>query len=506
MPPLDVLPNEIAVFTRDEWIEKYKRSYRLRDPGADMRDGTQPANDAAAIADQLQIMSQSARQIAQAIPLATQTLAQLKQTAAEIGIDGLFPSVGSSGFVTINAPVGTTIFAGDELVDDSGAELRYQCITTGTYDSTTPVPISAIDVGPSTDLGAGAPLQWSSPRPGCASLCTVLGQPDGSGLSGGREEESADEFRQRNSDAKANPPAAGNDAEYQKLVENSRRHGVPAQKCFSYPGAIGSGTVGICFTLKPTRLGSDRIPNTVQTGIVRDFVEGQMPGDDGYCEMQLVAQPIDIVLDVAWADGAKGWVDAVPWPPRYPLGDIPAPIVVVSVASPIGFSLDCANGDRAGAVAPVAGLTIGFLNRNTGKFARKKIATVTGTGPWAIVVDTTNVASDTSYSPEIDQRCCPWSDSLDLLVPPILKYFATLGPGEQQATFFDPGLRQRRNPASPKYWPSVIGNRLAGDILKETFIQDAVIREGLGVTTVVGVPGAVAHLIELQYVTAFPLS
>ncbi|HEY3254602.1 MAG TPA: baseplate J/gp47 family protein [Polyangiaceae bacterium] len=503
--PLDVLPDQLDVFTRDEWIEKYKRSYRLRDPGADMRDGTQPANDAAAISDQLQILSQNARQIAQSIPLSTQTLAQLEQTAEELGVPAQFPAVGSSGYVTIDAPTGTTIYSGDELRDEAGSGLTFQCIITDNYSSAKPVPVVAIDVGPATNLEAETQLQWSAPRPGCSSLCKVLRQPDGSGLSGGREEESRDEFASRISDALANPAVAGNDAAYQRAVESSKTHGVSVEKCFTTPCCLGPGTIGVCFTLKPAQLGADRIPNPVLSATVRDSVVGAFPADDGYCEVQLIAQNTDIVLDVDWADGAKGWVDAVTWPPRYaPLGT-PGAISAFS-ATPTSFTLVCLNGNYTGVVQPAVGQTIAFLNRSTGKFARKKIASFTGTGPWVVTVDITNSASDTSYAPIDSQRCCPWSDSLDLLVAPIKKYFDTLGPGEQQATFSDPGLRQRRNPASPKYWPNVIGNRLAGDILKESFIQDAVIREGLGTSTFTGVPGALAYLIQLQFITAFPLT
>lgn len=504
--PLDVLPDELAVFTRDEWIAKYKRSYRLRDPGADMRDGTQPSNDAAAIGDQLQILSQNARQIAQSIPLSTCTLPQLEQRAEELGIPGQCPSIGSSGYVAINAPTGTTIFSGDELTEDSGSGLKFQCIVTSTYSTTTPVPVAAIDVGPATSLDAGTAMQWSSPRPGCAPLCTVLEQADGAGLSGGRDEESRDEFAQRISDALANPAAAGNDATYQRLVESSKAHGVSVEKCFTTPCCIGPGTTGVTFTMKPARLGSSRIATSVQSGIVRDFTAGQTPADDGYCEVQLVAQPEDIVLDVTWADGATSWVDSVPWPPRYDPAGTPSAVICTAATGPTGFTLECQTHVYTGVVQPVAGQVIAFLNRTTGKFSRKKIASFTGVGPWVITADTTNSASDVDYTPVDNQRCCPWSDSLDLLVSPVLKYFGTLGPGEQQSEFFDPGLRQKRNPVSPKYWPNHIGNRIAGDILKEAFIQDAVIREGLGVAAAVGVPGAVAYLIELRYITAFPLA
>lgn len=504
--PIDVLPNKLAVFGRDQWDEKYRRSYRLRDPDADMRDGTQPANDAGAMSDQLQILSYNAQQIGLSIPLSTCTIDQLAERAEEHGIPPRFPAIGSSGYVTINAPTGTTIFSGDELSDDDGLGLKFQCIRTDTYFSTTAVPIVAITTGPQSNQDPGAALHWNSPRAGCGPSVTVVEQPDGTGLSGGREEESRDEFEQRISDSLANPASAGNDAAYQRLIESSKAHGIPVQKAFTLPACLGPGTMGCAFLLKPARLGAQRRPNPVQSGQVRDYVIGQLPGDDGYCEVWVEAQPTDIVLDVNWADGAASWTDTIKWPPRYDPAGTPGAIGVTVATGASVFTLDCLNGLRTGVTQPSAGQTIAFLNRNTGKFSRKKILSFTGTGPWVVTVDTTNNSSDTSYTPVVGQRCCPWSDSLDLIVAPILRHFETLGPGEQQATFFDPGLKQKRNPAAPKYWPHAIGNRLAGDILKESFVQDAVIREGLGVSAAIGVPGELLYLIELQYITAFPLT
>src|SRR6478609_8785109 len=390
--PLDVLPDKVAVFDRDEWIEKYKRSYQLRDPGADMRDGTQPANDAGAIADQLQILSYNALQIAQSIPLSTQTLEQLEQTAQELGVPGQSPAVGSTGYVSINAPTGTKIYAGDELRDETGTGFSFQCIQTGTYSTTKPVPIAAIDVGPTTNLAAGTSLQWSAPRPGCSSLCTVLEQPDGSGLTGGGDEESRDDFAQRISDALANPAVAGNDAAYQRAVESSRTHGVAVEKCFTTPCCIGPGTTGIAFTIKTKRLGADRIPSPLLSATVRDAVRGQFPGDDGYCEVMLVAQPTGIVLDVDWADGAKSWADSITWPPRYlnAVSGFPGAIVVSGSATPTVFTLMSASSVYTGVPQPANGQTIAFFNRTTNKVERKKILSFTGTGPWVITVDTTN--------------------------------------------------------------------------------------------------------------------
>jgi hypothetical protein len=238
---------------------------------------------------------------------------------------------------------------------------------------------------------------------------------------------------------------------------------------------------------------------------VRDFVQGQFPADDGLFDCLLLAQPVSIVIRLTWSDGAAAWTDAVPWPPYYAFTATPAAMVVTSATSPVAFSVDCTVGNRAGAVAPQAGNNIAVYNAAAGAFEQKRILGVTGTGPWALTVDTTNGVSDTTYTPVVGQRVSPWSDSLNSLVPPVIAFLGTMGPGEQFFTFFDPGLRQRRSPPSPRFWPSVITSRLDSSILDLDAIADASIAEGLGQTTLVGAPGTVAYLIELGFLDAFPL-
>jgi hypothetical protein len=116
---------------------------------------------------------------------------------------------------------------------------------------------------------------------------------------------------------------------------------------------------------------------------------------------------------------------------------------------------------------PLAGQNIAFLDLPNLTFRRKKILAVTVINATTcdITVDTTSGLSDASYTPANGQPCCPWSDSLNSLITPVVNYFDTLGPGEQVASFFDPGLRQRRSPPSPQYWPSQINIRLLGGAL-----------------------------------------
>jgi uncharacterized phage protein gp47/JayE len=502
--PLVPVPTSIAVKSRDEFRDHYLRSYRLRDPAADTREGTQPWIDASSLADQLVVVSQGSKQASRRIPLSELSSEELDQRAKELGIPPRFGDLGAAGAVTIIASTsGTHIEAGDELTTE-GSQVTFRCTVTNDYDDGASVPIAGVDTGPLTNLPAGTKLVWSAPRPGCGPVATVAEQTDGSGTSGGRLSETDDELRQRISDTQADPAASGNAAGYIRLIENSLGHGVPVQKAFVYPAILGPGTMGVAFTLKPASTGASRIANPTQSAKVRDYVVGQLPEDDGYVELVTIEQPVDIVLDVKWTVGAASWKDAAPWPPRRETGA--GAIVVSAVTDSTHFTLATDDALYTGVADPVAGQTFALFNSATGLYSRKTIASVTGSGPWVIVCDTANGASDTSFTPVVGARACPWSDALDDLPAVVAEYFGSTGPGEMRATFFDPGNREKRQPFSPQRYPSVVSNRLVTSILDVPAVGDAIVREGLGVTATIGTPGAIVYLLELGELVAFPLS
>jgi uncharacterized phage protein gp47/JayE len=512
---LDVLPGVVIVKTRDQFLVQYLRSHQLRAPLASVDLDSEPYVTGSAIADVANILSQNAQAIGRSIPLASVSGKDLDALLKSLGLAPRYPETGSQGAVIPTTSLGGANIPATitECTDQTG-QIFYVTVT-GLYinpsglQGVANVPIAAKSTGPTTNLAAGTKLTWSAPPGGLVSTCIVVTQSDGSGLSGGRLGETDDEVRNRISDAYANPPAAGNDAAYQAAIELSQGHGVAVQKAFTYPAALGPGTTAFCFTLSPANPGSSRLPNSTQLQQVHDYIVGQFPGDDGLFACVLLAQNIDIVLQVTWADGAASWVDAVPWPPYCTTVATPSAFVVSAVTSPVAFSVDCISGLRAGAIAPQSGNNIAVYDPVAGTFRQKRILTSTPlggggtTGPWALTIDTTNGVSDTTFTPAINQRVCPWSDSLDALIPPVLEYFIGMGPGEQFSTFFDPGMRQKRNPPSPRFWPSVITSRLTADVLSLDAIEDAVVIEGLGQHTTVGTPGTTSYLIELSHLTAF---
>lgn len=501
--PLDVLPGELIAPTRSEWRTKYLRSFQLRNPLASVAEDTQPWVDASSLADVLVIQSENAKRSARGVLLAEATGARLDQRGAERGI-ARAQATSSSGFTRISASTtGTDLFLNDEFLQESTG-LVYLCTSERHYANGEDVPVTAKDKGPQTNLAPGAIL-LSPFRPGVFPSSTVVAQADGTGLSGGREVEDDDTYRSRIAADQANPAASGNEAEYAKRTQDAASHGVPVQKAFPYPALFGPGSICIAFTLQPAQSGASRRPNDAQIAAVENFVVGLEPGDDSPAYIKILAQPKVLSLKVRWAKAAKGWTDIVRWPPFIPVGSSPGFIHVLSATDATHFVLGTVVGGYSGIPLPQVGQTFGIFDLAAKRFRRKKILSTTGMGPWTIVCDATNNASDTSYKPTFGDRPCPWSESLDSVVAPMLAEFDGLGPGELVPTFYDEGRRQRRNPDPLESWPNEISDRALDGLFALSEVGNARFADDPTGAPVVGIPGISVNIFELQHLAVFPL-
>jgi len=527
MATLDNLPAKLVLPSRIQLHDKFLQWVLVRNPAEDTRAGSEPDQDAYVWADAGSLMLSNAAQIAGAITRANMVGAQLDAEADRLGTKRLGPG-GAGGAVSVVASSnGASLVAGDIITyPPSGA--KYKVTVTGTYSNGQPVPISGITTGPQTDLPAGSVLQWLTSRPGVVSSnATVVAQADGSGLSGGAGPEGDDALRARLDYIAANPPASGNDSEYQQSVVTT--FGLAMQQCFTVPAAMGPGTVAVTFTLRPGTPGANRIPSAGQLALTLAMLGGGMPASDGIYMCTIVPSPLTVVLKTIWAQGASGWADSTLFPLYHPASVNPGDRLVSAsanaggVLSALAFRLSSPSMTEV----PQIGQSVGFFDATNLKFRRKKILTVTtisGTA-YDITVDTTNGVSDTSYTQVSGQACSPWSDSLDSLVLPVVSYFDQLGPGEQFANFFDPGLRQKRSPPSPNFFPNQITNRLLGGstvpvaaqgvqqnqppvatLFTTRTLYDVELIEpsNLPFGTPVGVPGTSFNMLVLGNLTAFP--
>lgn len=497
---LEDLPGTLILPTRDAERDRWLRDYSFHDTTSQTAEGTQPFIEGSTMADFVMPIYFDVDTVGKAMD-PTQVAGALLKVQAEA--DGVFRplAVGGAGALLADCSAGgSNIFAGDECTSQG---LRFQCTRTRLYFTGDQIPIQGVDTGPNTNLRPGTVVSWSTPRPGCVQNQVVIAQTDGSGLTGGRDQATDEEYRQLWVQEKQNRAASGNDAEIQEQAEKTA--GVVLQKAFTYPGILAPSTTCIAITLKPDNAGSSRIPNPTQNALVLANVIGAMPADEGIYIATVIAQGVDVSFNVAWDQNAAGWSDVVLWPP-YKSASTQA-IVVQSASDPANFILKSYNADYTGLASPAAGQNLAFYDAPNATFRQKRILSVTGTGPWTIVCDTTNSVSDSSYTPAVSTRAMPWSDSLQELVSPLQTYFQSFGPGEQVAHFFDFGKRQKRQPQSPSKYPSVITNR-GLEITFEgiTSVFDISINEPtLPFYTTVGTPAVTCYLIELGQISAFPL-
>ncbi len=406
---------------------------------------------------------------------------------------------GGSGFVLASASTGGgTIFEGDEIKTTGG--LRFKCMATKLYTDGQYVPITGIDTGPSTNLAALTTMTWTFPRPGISPTATVVEQSDGSGLSGGRNQETDTQANERLAALRASPPASGNDADYQKAVQECP--GITVQQAFTYPCIRGPGTMGVTFTIRPGTPGANRIPNATQLAAVLAWLVGKFPADDGILMCSMIGVPVDIVYEVTWAPNAVSWADAAPWPP-YIAGDMIS-IDMAVTPTPVFFRLTTATTT----ITPKAGQSIAFYDQAAGVFRRKRIlsvAVIVADKSWDITCDIVNNASDLTYTPVDGQSPGPWSDSLQAVVTDTTTYFDTLGPGEQIDPIPDPSLRMRRTPRSPSTYANSITNRIVSPLFQLAAINDIeLLSPAVPETTPVGAPGVVSYLLQLGSIVVFP--
>lgn len=497
--PLDDLPGTLILPTRDDVRDQYLRDFRFRSPGAVTIEGTLEFADASTFADGMAPVYFDTKNIGDHVAGINKRGKALDIELVRSGTSRLL-KCGATGFVIVTTSAGGgTIFEGDEIKDSKSGQ-RYKCTATKLYLDQQYVPIIGVDTGPTTNLDAGRKLEWTFPRPGITPLSIVAEQTDGTGLSGGRNDETDDEANLRLQSLRANPPASGNDAQFQDAV--NKTPGIPIQQCFTYPCIIGGGSIGIAFTLRPGTPGANRIPNPTQMAAVQAYIQGLFPADDSILMITLVASAVDLVFEVSWAPSAVAWQDLDPWPPRINADMVKVDGAVTPTATT--FRLTTATTTTT----PQVGQSLGFYDQPKALFRRKRIksvAVVVANKSWDLVIETINGVSDINYIPNVNQTVGPWSDSLQALVPGVTNYFDTTGPGEQLSVLPDPNLRQHRTPRSPAAYSNTITNRMITTLLQLPTVGDLELKSpDVPFATPIGAQGIFAYLHSLGNITVFP--
>lgn len=504
------LTEQITVFTRSAHLQRYLRSYRLRAPvGTDTGQISQPAVEAAAHADVAMVLYADAQALSKNANTIGCTGTALLAKANAAGISGKLPAVGAEGFITIAASVGGGTIAAGTIIRHTPSDQRYQVIVGGVYVSGQLCPIEGVDTGTTTNQVINTVLDWDEAPPGIFPSATVADNGEGAGLTGGAPEETDAELVQRIIDLRRNPPTAGNTAEYRAACKS-----IPAlavEEAFAWEAVFAPGTIVVTCTMRPQYLGASRVPAPPQLATLDAALRNAgFPGDDGQFAIPMFEVPVNVQIAVKWTKAAIPWINTNQWP-QYVTG---SPVRVLSASSASVFTLQT---DLAALSDPQVGQVIGVYSPVDRAFMRKQIGAVTVITPlqkWAITCVTTNQASDTSYTPRGDspglqgQVVSPWSDSLNLLVNPMLRYFGSLGPGEMYTTFWDPGTRQKRQPESPEQWPHILSTRDISNTPPRAICSDVGVlfptTAGVSYETPIGSPGVFVNLTVLGDFAVFP--
>jgi subtilisin family serine protease len=333
------------------------------------------------------------------------------------------------------------------------------------YTNGQQVAVESVDPGIGQNLAVGEVLQWTSPGPGCYATVVVFQSPDGDGIIGGRLTESDDEYRERIRDYNASPIGHGNESDVIALIEASREHGVPVEKGFVYPARLGPGTLSYCFLIKRDNYWESRLPSSAQITTVFNYVSGELPGDFSITPASVIATNTKIALSLSLDPRYGNWADFTPWPIYY--ARTAGMLIISAATSASAFTIATDNGVYTSVTAPAAGNTIALYDSTAGVFKRKKILTVGGAGPWAIVCDMTAEQSDSSYVPVAYQAISPWFDAINYCAAAVGKHMALLGPGDgiDKSSLPEDGTRMARQPRPyPGQYNDAVTAQIAFDV------------------------------------------
>ena len=354
---------------------------------------------------------------------------------------------GSNGLVTVVLSANSLVPFGSQLIDSQG--LRFQVSIGGTYTNTAPlnqVPLTAIDTGKATNHVAGDVLRWVTGPPYSNNNVTV----SVGGLNQGIDGEDDETLRARLLSRLQNPPGAGN---WNQVAALAQAASTNVQAAFVYPAANGPATVHVAVVSYATNTQAANAKNrdvdtTTLNSTVIPYVQGNLAEYAESVITTVINQPIDFAISLALPASplasppgpGGGWLDGTPWPT--PIGT--APPAVTAVTSTTVFTV-------SSNTAPTPGVSrICFLDPTTWTLNTAKVLSFTGTGPYAVTVDTPwpNIA--------VNNYVMPQALNTQAYISSLLAAFALMGPGEKTASSLTLS-RAFRHPVPQLLWPYQLG-------------------------------------------------
>jgi uncharacterized phage protein gp47/JayE len=428
---------------RDDYLRTYANGLRKRgiaDPN--VSEGTEAFTKATALAQQVYVASANVPLAANA-QMPDSALGEDLERVARIYKLALRPAGPSAGPLVLAASVSSSIAipGGAGLIDPSG--LAYTVTTGGSYASGQPIPIASTDTGAATNLTAGTVLRWVSPPPFCNTTALV----GAGGLTGGIDAEDIEGLRARVLERLQTPP---NGTNWASIVAATEASSTAVQKAFAYPACNGPSTVHVCAARAPTATNKGRdIDATVLAGTIvpavaaafPEFIDIKVTGAQNLPTGVSIGLALPLSTKAVPAGPGGGWVDAQPFPFVASLGYAGATAVTNSTAITVISDLP-----------PVVGSQVCWLSTDDWTLRTAKVVSFTGTGPYALVLDTAFVSVNGVIIAPGD-FVFPFAENMATYVKAVLDGFAGLGPGEKTASI---SLLPRayRRPLVSQAWPA----------------------------------------------------
>jgi hypothetical protein len=438
---------QLTIKSVEEIRDDYLRTYRnglikrgIADPN--VSEGTEAFTKATALAQQVYVASANVPLAANA-QMADSALGDDLTRVAAIYKLALRPAGPSAGPLVLAASVTSSIAipGGAGLIDPSG--LAYTVVTGGSYAAGQSIPIASTDTGAATNLDAGTVLRWVSPPPYVNTTAKVgVG-----GLTGGIDAEDIEGLRARVLERLQNPP---NGTNWASIVAATEGASTAVQKAFAYPACNGPSTVHVCAARAPTATNKNRdIDGTVLAGTIvpavaaafPEFIDVLVTGAQNYPVSLAIGLSLPLSTKAVPAGPGGGFVDAQPFPYVASLGFAGATAVTNSTAITVVSDLP-----------PVVGSQVCWLSRDDWTLRTAKVVSFTGTGPYALVLDTAFVSvNGVAIAP--GDFVFPNAENMAIYVKAVLDGFAKLGPGEKTASS---SLLPRayRRPLVSQAWPA----------------------------------------------------
>ncbi len=320
---------------------------------------------------------------------------------------GIFPRPASKavGYTTITGASTTwSVPAGYRATGPNGLKYETTIVNNGVTHGSK-IEIRAMNTGEGANLVAGTVLVWEQSSVGFMLPKSTVST---GGIDGGTDEDTVEVVRQRLIDRLSFPQGGGNWPQVREWAINASS---AVSNAFVYKAVRGPASYDIAIiggtgdgTLAPSFCAA-----------VKTYVLSQMPGHASLNVTAILNQELDIVIAMSLplpkvAGGAGGgWRDATPWPRAN-----------VKVTA---YSNDIATVN--GSVAPAVGNHIGIWDPTEQTMREYTIATVSGSGPWTIAVQTGFGFNPTgAYVSAGASRLGEYADAL-------AAQYVLLGPGEK---------------------------------------------------------------------------